>query len=186
MDLDDVDLIERCKMGESDAWESLVERYSKRIFNIAFQFTGSYEDSEDLTQEVFLKVFHSLNKFDMTTDFLPWLIRLTKNYCIDDYRARRRSKKIIYEEDVLLKTKDFTNFPLHSLLEKEKTSLIMKGLQKLQKELKTAIVLRDIHGFNYMEISQILDIPEGTVKSRINRGRIELARILRRKKPLNF
>jgi RNA polymerase sigma-70 factor (ECF subfamily) len=169
-------------MGDSDAWEWLVDKYSKRVFNIAFQFTGNYEDSEDLAQEVFLKVYHSLNKFDIKTDFLPWLIRLTKNYCIDDYRARRRSRKIIYEEDLISKTKDFTHFPLHSVLEKERTSLITNGLQKLPEDLRTAVVLRDIHGFNYLEISQILDIPEGTVKSRINRGRIELARVVRKGK----
>ena len=173
-------------MGDPDAWELLVDKYSKRIFNIAFQFTGNYEDAEDLTQEVFLKVYHSLSKFDIKTDFLPWLIRVTKNFCIDDYRARRRSQKLVHEEDIILRTKDFTYFPLRSVLEKERASLIMGGLQKLPEELRTTVVLRDIHGFNYLEISQILDIPEGTVKSRINRGRIELARILRKRKSLSF
>lgn len=185
MGLDDVELIERCKMADPNAWESLVDKYSKRIFNIAFQFTGSYEDAEDLTQEVFLKLFHSLNKFNATTDFLPWLIKLTKNYCIDDYRARRKRKTMTHGEEIIAKTKDFANFPLQSLLQKERTSLIMKGLQTLPEELKTTVVLRDIHGFNYLEISNILDIPEGTVKSRINRGRIELAKILRRRKGMN-
>lgn len=173
-------------MEDPNAWESFVDKYSKRIFNIAFQFTGNYQDAEDLTQEVFLKLFHSLKKFDANTDFLPWLIKLTKNYCIDDYRVRRKKKIFIHEENIISQTKDYSSFPLRSLLEKERTSLIMKGLQILPEELRTTVVLRDIHGFNYSEISEILDIPEGTVKSRINRGRIELARIFRKRKSMNI
>lgn len=182
MELSDSELIENCKAGDPDAWRALVERYSKRVFNIVFQFTSHIEDSEDLTQEVFLKVFHSLKKFDPETAFIPWLIRVAKNYCIDNYRVRKRFKQVANGDNVIAFQKDYSYYPYKSLLEKERAQFIMKGVQSLTEDLKTAIVLRDIQGFNYSEISDALGIPEGTVKSRINRARIELATTLKKMK----
>lgn len=182
MDLSDLELIERCKTGDSEAWRMFVDKYNKRVFNIVFQFTSNLEDSEDLTQEIFLKVFNSLKRFDTATAFIPWLIRVAKNYCIDNYRIRKRNKVIRDGEKVLSLQKDYTYHPFKSLLEKERANFIMKGMQALNADLRTVIVLRDIQGFNYAEIAEALEIPEGTVKSRINRARIELAQTLKRMK----
>ncbi len=180
--MSDSELIENCKAGDPDAWRTLVERYSKRVFNIVFQFTSQREDSEDLTQEIFIKVFQSLKKFNPETSFVPWLIRITKNYCIDNYRVRKRFRQSTDGENVISYQKDYTYYPYKSLLEKERAHFIMKGVQSLTEDLKTAIILRDIQGFNYCEIAEVLGIPEGTVKSRINRARIELATTLRKMK----
>jgi len=182
LDQSDRDLIEKCRAGDSEAWKTLVEKYSRRIFNIVYQFTSSVEDSEDLTQEIFIKVFRSLNNFDTETAFIPWLIRVSKNYCIDNYRLRRRSKIAKDSEQALTMHKDYTYHPFKSLLEKERASFLMKGIQALSVDLRTIVVLRDIQGFNYSEIAEALGIPEGTVKSRINRARIELAQILKKMK----
>ncbi|MEW5806347.1 MAG: RNA polymerase sigma factor [Acidobacteriota bacterium] len=177
-------LIERCHTGDPQAWEALVEKYSKRIFNLVFQFTSNIEDSEDLTQEIFLKVFNGLRRFNIDTPFLPWLIRVAKNFCIDNYRERSRNKMIKDDGSIIDRQRDYTYHPFNSLLEKERAGIIMKGIQSLSEEMRTVIILRDIQGFNYAEIAASLQVPEGTVKSRINRGRIELAGILKKTKKL--
>lgn len=184
LDLNDRALIERCQAGDPEAWETLVDRHSKRIFNLIFQFTSSPEDAEDFTQEVFLKVFNSLKRFNPETPLLPWIIRVTKNYCIDHYREKRRSKVIRDDGTLIDRHKDYTYHPFNSLLEKERAGVIQKGLQSLSEELRTVLVLRDLQGFNYAEIARSLEIPEGTVKSRINRGRIELASTLKKMKKM--
>lgn len=177
----DNELVVRCLQQDEYAWQLLVERHSHRVLNIAFQFTGRREEAEDLAQEIFLRVYRSLRRFDLSTSFLPWLVRVSRNLCIDEYRSRAREKaSLLGEEPDPERTPDHRPGPLRDLEEKELEETVRRGLEKLSGELRTALILRDLQGLSYAEIAEALELPEGTVKSRIHRGRLELAQILSR------
>jgi RNA polymerase sigma-70 factor (ECF subfamily) len=177
----DNELVVRCLQQDEYAWQLLVERHSHRVLNIAFQFTGRREEAEDLAQEIFLRVYRALRRFDLTTSFLPWLVRVSRNLCIDEYRSRAREKaSLIGEEPDPERTADPRPGPLRSLEESELGERVRRGLERLPEELRTAVILRDLQGLSYTEIAEALELPEGTVKSRIHRGRMELGQILSR------
>jgi RNA polymerase sigma-70 factor, ECF subfamily len=182
--LTDNELVVRCLQEDQYAWQLLVERHSHRVLNIAFQFTGRREEAEDLAQEIFLRVYRSLRRFDLSTSFLPWLVRVSKNLCIDAYRSRARERAtLVGEEPDPERTADPRPGPQHGLEKGETEERVRKGLEKLSEELRTALILRDLQGLSYTEIAQALELPEGTVKSRIHRGRLELAQVLSREEP---
>ncbi len=179
----DAKLVERCLRGDARSWEALLNEFSGRMFNMAFRYTGRLDIAEELTQEIFLKVFERLDSYRPETGALRnWIMRVGRNLIIDHYRATRRDKQVAGSEE--LEMLDFSDHgpsggPFLDLYEKERAEFLMTGLQQLTPELKEAVILRDIEGFSYREIATMLGIPDGTVKSRINRGRIELARVLR-------
>ncbi len=184
------DLVRRCRAGDGSAWEEIVSAFSRRIFNLAFRFTSNVETAEDLTQDVFIRVYKSLDQYDPKHGDLPnWLMRLARNLIIDDYRHRQRNPQNTYAEDV-----DDHSFHLKAVggsMQKEMerreiAKQVQEGIDKLPADLKTCVILRDIEEMSYQEIVEVLKIPEGTVKSRINRGRIELAKILRRMRIVNM
>ena len=184
------DLVRRCRAGDGAAWEEIVSTFSRRIFNLAYRFTSSVEAAEDLTQEVFVRIYRTLEQYDPKQgDLSNWLMRLARNLIIDDYRHRQRNPQDTYAEDV-----DVHAFHLRAVggsqqKEIEKRELarqVQEGIDKLPADLKTCVILRDIEELSYQEIVELLKIPEGTVKSRINRGRIELAKILRRMRVVNM
>lgn len=154
--------------------------------NMAFRYTGSYSVAEELTQEVFLKVYQKLPAFRPQAGSLQnWVMRVGRNLVIDYYRAHKREKHVAGSEE--LEVLDFgadphRPSPFENLYLREKAEFLYSGLGRLSPELKEAVILRDIEGLRYQEIADLLQIPEGTVKSRINRGRIELAKVLRQLK----
>ena len=179
MALTDNELVVRCLQQDEYAWQLLVERHSHRVLNIAFQFTGRREEAEDLAQEIFLRVYRSLRRFDLNTRFLPWLVRVSRNLCIDEYRSRAREKAaLVGDEPDPDRTPDQAPGPLRNLEKRELEKRVRWGLERLPEELRTALILRDLQGLSYTEIAEALELPEGTVKSRIHRGRLELGRIL--------
>jgi RNA polymerase sigma-70 factor (ECF subfamily) len=156
--------------------------HAKRVFNMAYQFCGSRQEAEDLTQEIFLKLYNSLSKFDFEKNFTAWLLTLTKNYLIDEYRRTKweKTQRDEFDERVLSQTS--LSGPEESLVRKETQALIWSGLNRLSSEMRMAIILRDLQGRSYEEMAEILNLPLGTVKSRVNRARIALAEVLREKK----
>ena len=177
----DAELIERALLKDNAAWEQLVPRFRRRVFHIAYKFTGKHDEAEDLTQEIFLKVFRSLDKFNRDADFSTWLSSVARNYCIDHYRASKREKEVVVEDLVAfdLAPSSFGN-PYRALEDQDRRSLLRRGLDQLPEKLRQAVVLRDLQGLSYQEMADQLSLPEGTVKSRINRGREELMRLLLR------
>ena len=178
------DLVRRCRAGDGAAWEEIVSAYSRRIFNLAYRFTSSVEAAEDLTQEVFIRIYKTLKQYDPKQGNLSnWLMRLARNLIIDDYRHRQRNP-----QNSMADTVDKHSFHLRAVgnsaqkdvERRELCSQVQEGIDKLPPDLRTCVILRDIEEMSYREIVDVLRIPEGTVKSRINRGRIELAKILRR------
>ena len=178
------ELVRRARAGDGVAWEEIVSSFSRRIFNLAYRFTSSVEGAEDLTQEVFVRIYKTLDQYDPKQgDLANWLMRLARNLVIDDYRHRQRNPQNTMADAV----DDHQNHlravgtSAHKELERrELAAQVQDGIDKLPPDLKTCVILRDIEEMTYQEIVDVLQIPEGTVKSRINRGRIELAKILRR------
>jgi RNA polymerase sigma-70 factor, ECF subfamily len=171
-------LIEKCLRGDQAAWEQIVRQYWRKVFNVAYQFVGSHEQAEDLAQEIFLKIFRSLDTFDRRANFQTWLISVSRNLCIDHYRSVRKERQTI-DRDVPaedLAPVSTTASPLAALENRDLAALLRQALQTLPQSLRTAVLLRDIQELSYLEIAERLRLPEGTVKSRINRGRKELAR----------
>lgn len=183
----DSKLVERCLKGDARSWEALLNTYSGRIFNMAYRYTGRFDLSEELTQDVFVKIYENLRAFRPETGSLQnWMMRVGRNLIIDNYRATRKEKNVAGSEE--LEVLDFKvesaggSSPFEDLYSKERAEYLMSGLMELTPELREAVILRDIEGMAYQDIADLLGIPDGTVKSRINRGRIELAKVLRRKK----
>jgi RNA polymerase sigma-70 factor (ECF subfamily) len=177
----DAELIERCLRKENAAWEQVVARFRRKVFHIAYKFTGKHDQAEDLSQEIFLKVFKSLEKFNRDADFSTWLSSVARNYCIDRYRAGKREREVLVEDLVAFDLAPASSGNPHRALEdQDRRSFLRRGLDLLPGKLREAVVLRDLQGLSYQEMAERLALPEGTVKSRINRGREELARLLLR------
>ena len=180
----DLDLLRRCLAGENSAWEGLLRVYTRKIYNLCYRFTGRPEEAEDLTQEVFIKIFQTLQSFDaMQGSFSTWLHRVARNHLVDHYRRTKKDRMTgSIEEDV--ETYEATPSPgasPHGQVEaRERKEQLQRALDRLSPDLREAVVLRDLHDLDYLEIAQVLGVPQGTVKSRINRGRLELARVLKR------
>src|ERR1700692_3863099 len=180
----DTQLIERCLGGEEAAWEDLVKVHTRRVYSICYRFTGTDQEAQDLTQEVFLRVFRSLKSFRSGEgSFTVWLARLSRNLLIDHYRRSKieRATDSIEEQLPMLEEKTAMSARTDGLVAgREASELLQAALQKLSPELRETVILRDLEELEYREIAQVLQIPEGTVKSRLNRGRADLARVLRR------
>jgi RNA polymerase sigma-70 factor (ECF subfamily) len=180
----DNQLVERCLGGEEAAWEDLVKIHTRRVYAICYRFTGSDHEAQDLTQDVFLRVFRSLKSFRAGEgSFSVWLSRLARNLLIDHYRRTKleRASSSIEEQLPLLEEKTASMGRTEGLLAgREASEMLQAALQKLSPDLRETVILRDLEELEYREIAQVLNVPEGTVKSRLNRGRAELGRILRK------
>ncbi|MGH9665043.1 MAG: RNA polymerase sigma factor [Bryobacteraceae bacterium] len=181
----DAQLVERCLSGADAAWEDLVKVHTRRVYAICYRFTGSEVEAQDLTQDVFLRVFRTLKSFRAGEgSFAVWLARLTRNLLIDHYRRTKleRSTDSIEDQLPVLEEKSSLTGRADGLLAgREASELLQAALQKLSPDLRETVILRDLEELEYREIAQVLSVPEGTVKSRLNRGRAELARVLKRK-----
>ena len=181
---EDQELLQRCLSGENSAWEGLLRAYTRKIYNLCYRFTGRAEEAEDLTQEVFIKVFQTLRSFDpVQGSFSTWLHRVARNHLVDHYRRTKKDRITGSIEDDLETIQEKPSFgagPIGHVEAREHREQLQRGLDRLSPDLREAVVLRDLHDLDYLEISQVLGVPEGTVKSRINRGRLELARVLKR------
>ena len=171
-------LIRRCLQGDQAAWETFVRRHWRKVFNIAYKFVGKHDEAEDLAQDIFLKIFKSLGTFDRRANFQTWLISVSRNLCIDHYRSVRKERETIDRDiDANSLTPASTEpGPMAALEQRDRVTLLRYAFDKLPPTLRSAVLMRDIQELSYQEIAHRLHLPEGTVKSRINRGRTELAR----------
>jgi RNA polymerase sigma-70 factor (ECF subfamily) len=184
-------LVRRCVSGDAVAWEEIVQRYNRRIYNICYRFAGSADDAQDLTQEVFIKMYRTLNSYDVERSaFMTWVTTITRNLLVDHFRKSKQDRVTDsidaapseHEDATPLsdKIQDRTPTPDASAQSRETRETVHRALQKLSPDLREAVILRDLQDMDYREIATVLRVPEGTVKSRINRGRAELARLLQR------
>ena len=182
-------LIEQCLAGDQLAWEQIVRQNWRKVFNVAYKFVGKHDEAEDLTQDIFLKIFKALGTFDRRANFQTWIISISRNLCIDHYRSVRKERQTIARDvdSSDLQPATHERGPYAQAEHQDLRAQLRQALETLPIALRTAVVLRDLQELSYQEIADRLGLPEGTVKSRINRGRIELAHQLKRlqdKQPL--
>jgi RNA polymerase sigma-70 factor (ECF subfamily) len=176
------ELIQRGLKGDEVAWEVIVRQNWRRVFNVAYKFVGRHDQAEDLTQDIFLKVFKSLETFDRRANFQTWLVSVSRNLCIDHYRSVRKEREMLDRDDTAIELASSPNSDeqMAVLEQRDRVALLREAMANLPQTLRTAVVMRDLQELTYQEIADKLDLPEGTVKSRINRGRNELARQIRK------
>ncbi|WP_010252495.1 RNA polymerase sigma factor [Acetivibrio cellulolyticus] len=184
-------LVEKSKSGDVEAFEQLIESCQKKVFNIAYRMIGNYDDANELAQEVFIKAFRSIKKFKGDSLFSTWIYKVTANVCLDEIRRRKKKMVVSLDEEIEysdgeVKRQIADNAPTPDIAAEtnEVKNAVNKSIQELPEDYKSIIILRDIQGFSYEEISKIFNCPEGTVKSRINRARQALKKILQGKKEL--
>ncbi|MBI3474977.1 MAG: sigma-70 family RNA polymerase sigma factor [Acidobacteria bacterium] len=184
-------LVRRCIAGDSAAWEDIVQRHHRRIYNICYRFAGTSDDAQDLTQEVFIKMYRTLGSYDASKGaFMTWVTTVTRNLLVDHFRKTKQDRMTDsldtapseHEDAQPLSAQiaDPSKSAHEQVQSRETKEAVHQALQKLSPELREAVILRDLQDMDYKEIAGALKVPEGTVKSRINRGRAELARLLQR------
>ena len=177
---DEKNLVQQCRQGDDDAWRELVDRFGQRIYSVAYHFTLKREDAEELSQEIFLKIFESLDRYNGGYPLIAWIVALARNLCIDRYRRRKREQSFRFVSDEavapLLKAQED---PSADAIRKERTKMLFWALSEIPEDLAEILVLRDLDGLAYEEIGQALELPDGTVKSRLFRARAEVARKIR-------
>ena len=182
--MDDAELVRRCLAEDATAWESVVRTHTRRVYNLCYRFTARRDEAEDLTQEVFLRVYRTLKSYDPGHGPLAvWMHRVARNLLIDHYRATRKHRLSVPLEDEMVHLEQRESAaprPDRAVAQRELSAALEQALARLSPELREAVILRDLQGLDYREIADTLDIPEGTVKSRINRGRAELGKLLKR------
>jgi RNA polymerase sigma-70 factor (ECF subfamily) len=182
----DANLVQRCLAGEQGAWDELIKVHTKRVYALCYRFTGRDNEAQDLTQDVFLRVFKTLASFRAGEgSFVVWLTRLTRNLLVDHYRRTKYERVTDNLEEKLPVLEERTSQFSRTdglVAGREAGELLQEALERLSPELRETVILRDLQEMEYREIARVLGVPEGTVKSRLNRGRAELARILKRKK----
>jgi RNA polymerase sigma-70 factor, ECF subfamily len=195
LQLEAAQVVRRCLNGDSSAWAEMVRTHHKRVYGLCYRFTGNVADAEDLTQDVFLKIYSNLGSFDAARGSLPvWITTMTRNLLVDNFR-RTRNQRATGSLDEGWDGSDETGpqrpidrlmaggpSPHDAAVRRELEKMVQEALAQVSVELREAVILRDLQDLDYKEIAQVLDIPEGTVKSRISRGRAELARLLERNK----
>lgn len=190
LEIDWSQIVRRCMDGDSGAWAEMVRAHHRRVYSLCYRFTGNAADAEDLTQDVFLKIYSNLASFDTARGSLVvWITTMTRNHLVDHFRRSRNLRATssldegwdaadeLKPVDRLLSS---APSPHEAAAQKELAKMVQAGLARVSVDLREAVILRDLQDLDYKEIAQVLGIPEGTVKSRISRGRAELARLLER------
>ena len=192
LEVDWAQTVRLCMSGDSGAWAELVRTHHRRVYGLCYRFTGNPADAEDLTQDVFLKIYSNLASFDLTRGSLQvWITTMTRNLLVDNFRRTRNQRATGSLDEGWESSEELSpvdrltskiTSPHESAAQKELAKMVQEALSRVSLELREAVILRDLQDLDYKEIAQVLGIPEGTVKSRISRGRAELARLLERNK----
>lgn len=180
----DDELITRCIDGDISAFDFIVERYKVPLFNFIYRYIMDYETAEDLTQEVFLRVYKNIRNYKAEkSKFRTWIYRIARNLCKNEIRNRKRRSKIFVDEfdfeyndeqDIIQNAKGNSEFLFHKLENDELKKIVSRSISSLPEKFRLVLILRDIQRLSYEEISKIINKPIGTVKSRLNRARLML------------
>lgn len=172
----DLLLARRAAAGRTDAWEELLALYGERVYNLALHFAGGAADAEDLTQEIFLRLYQNLRLYRGDVPLAAWALRLSRNLCIDHYRrARRERRAAAVSEEVLAQMPAGDGDPQDQAQRRQQLRTVYRELEAMPEDLAEVVLLRDLQGWSQEETAAWLEVPVGTVKSRLHRGRIELA-----------
>jgi len=190
LEIDWSQIVRQCMDGDSTAWTELVRAQHRRVYGLCYRFTGNPTDAEDLTQDVFLKIYSNLSSFDTNRGSLQvWITTMTRNLLVDNYRRTKNMRATSSLDDGWESTEELKPIdrltargisPHEAAAKNELAKMVQEALARVPVDLREAVILRDLQDMDYKEIACVLNIPEGTVKSRISRGRAELARLLER------
>ncbi len=172
----DLFLARRAAAGHGDAWAELIERYGRRIYNIAFQFAGAKVEAEDLTQEIFLRLYRNLGRYRGDVPLAGWTLRLSRNLCVDHYRRTRTERRAVVVSEEILRRQAGDSDPAARAERREKLRLVYGAIEEMPAPFAEILILRDLQGLSYADIRTFLDLPEGTMKSRLRRARLDLMR----------
>ena len=172
----DLLLARRAAAGQPAAWDEIVDLYGGRLYNLALQFAASREEAEDLTQEIFLRLYQSLRRYRGEAPLVAWALRLSRNLCVDHYRRTRRERlAAAVDSDLVLLELPASDDPWAECEHRCELAAVEAALARMPEDLAEVVVLRDLQGFSLEETAAALDLPLGTVKSRLHRARLELA-----------
>ena len=178
--MDEREIIEKVRQGDNQAFELLVERYQTKVYNLALRMCGNEDDAFDLAQDAFVRAWKALGSFQFESAFSTWLFRLTSNLCLDYLRAKKRRAAVSLtmsgeeDEEAQLDVPDPSMTPEEAVLASEDKRILMEAINSLSTDYRQIITLRAINDLSYAQIAQVLNIQEGTVKSRLSRARTEL------------
>jgi RNA polymerase sigma-70 factor, ECF subfamily len=173
--------VERCREGDESAWSALVSTTLRPIYRLCASYAPSAAEAEELTQEVYFKLWENLHQYAPGSNFMAWAWRVARNLLIDSYRRCHRERSAAWLDPEIIERLPATDDPHEESLRRQRLRLVATGLRQLPEELASLILMRDLAGWSYSEIAEALDLPAGTVKSRLNRARLELATIVRRR-----
>jgi len=173
--------VERCRDGDEDAWSALVSTTLKPIYRLCASYAPSAAEAEELTQEVYFKLWENLHRYNPGSNFMAWAWRVAKNLLIDSYRRCYRERSAAWLDPEIIDRLPASDDPHEESVRRQRLRIISTGLRQLPEELATLILMRDFSGLSYQEIAEALELPIGTVKSRLNRARLELATAVRRR-----
>jgi RNA polymerase sigma factor (sigma-70 family) len=171
-------VVERCRSGDERAWEELVDATADDIFRMAVSFTRHRGEAEDLTQEVYLKLWQNLHRYEPGSSFRAWAFRIARNHFVDAFRRARHERHATWIDPEFLESLPGSDDPHTSALRQQRLQLAHRALAQLPEDLAEIILLRDFADWSYEELSAQLELPLGTVKSRLNRARRELTSVL--------
>jgi RNA polymerase sigma-70 factor (ECF subfamily) len=173
--------VERCRDGDEDAWSALVSTTLRPIYRLCASYAPSASEAEELTQEVYFKLWENLHRYKPGSNFMAWAWRVAKNLIIDSYRRSRREREAAWLDSEIIDHLPASDDPHEQTERRQRLRLIATSLRQIPEELATLILMRDFAGLSYNEISEATELPLGTVKSRLNRARLELATSVRRR-----
>lgn len=171
----DLLLARRAAAGQAEAWDEILDLYGERLYNLAFQFSGSAEEAEDLTQEMFLRLYQNLRRYRGEAPLVAWTLRLSRNLCIDHYRRMRQERRSTAVSEEVLKHLPAVDDVQAEAQSREELRAVYRALEEMPEELAEVVLLRDLQGWSVEETAVYLEVPAGTVKSRLHRARLELA-----------
>lgn len=185
MSPDEAEMIRRCKQGDLSAFNELVKRYEKLVYNFAYRLTNNYDDANDIAQEALIRVFTAIKSFRGDASFTTWIYRITTNVFLDERKRARAHPHTSLDEHVELEEssivrqiEDPSPQPLAQIEEKEVGNILSQAVASLPEYQRTMVVLYHTEQKSYEEIAEIMNLPIGTVKSRLNRARLALKEIL--------
>ncbi|HYU32005.1 MAG TPA: RNA polymerase sigma factor [Thermoanaerobaculia bacterium] len=171
----DLFLARRAAAGQAEAWDELIEKYGQRLYNLAYHFGGSAEEAEDLTQEIFLRLYQNLHRYTGEAPLAAWALRLSRNLCIDHYRRIRRDRRTSAVPDEILAQMPAADDVQEEAQRREEVQAVYGALSELPEESAEVVLLRDLQGWTMEEIAAYLGVPLGTIKSRLHRARLSVA-----------
>jgi RNA polymerase sigma-70 factor (ECF subfamily) len=177
-------IVERCREGDETAWAALVSTTLRPIYRLCASYAPSAAEAEELTQEVYFKLWENLHQYSAGSNFMAWAWRVARNLLIDSYRRCHRERSAAWLDPEIIERLPASDDPHEESLRRQRLRIVATGMRQLPEDLASLVLMRDLAGWSYAEIAEALDLPVGTVKSRLNRARLELATVVRQRMQL--